>query len=338
MTDGITVVLHDPAAPHPPPEWMDVTGAPPAWRWPVLRALALDRRGAVLAATLHDGPRRLGLVAGRIHGLHGRSRRPMLGIVELDCPGTSALPGILIPGADVAAHAAAAAALEHAVTREYGRRIRAIAYRQVSAEILPMVLRRTSLVHEGSPVAVLENRFDDYAGYLKTLRTSRRRDQVRLLRRFSEDGSLSIRLGSSAAAAASMAGRLDDLVRVTQRRHRGRWAWPPTPRVAVGVLAALLADSCVSTLTYSDGSGELLGCMVLQDHPKTPVLGSWGARSPRGGGRSGMWFDMMARAVRWCVESHRPELVGGKALPELKAELGFTLHRQWAVVQRLPRS
>src|SRR5689334_10979771 len=95
--EELAVQLCDPRAADPPAGWAQFVRSAPlhaVWHWPVMRTLAVSRRGAVIAAVLRDGDRVTGLVSARLLGL-GR-RGP--GIADVECPGSMSLPGLALPG------------------------------------------------------------------------------------------------------------------------------------------------------------------------------------------------------------------------------------------------
>src|SRR4051812_26206886 len=175
----------DPYSATEPPGWADAIASAhlhQAWNWAVVRTTAALGRSRLVAGVFHDGDRPVGLATARFYRLAG--------LVDVDCPGTSALPGIALTGAvpaslhpggtDPALLAAALPAFESALRREYGRGVQAVLYRQIYHAELPVVARGAALVREGAPIAVLHNRFSDHAGYLRSLKKSRRVDQQRL--------------------------------------------------------------------------------------------------------------------------------------------------------------
>src|SRR5437868_1747428 len=99
MADGLTCELCDTSSAGAPSGWAAAirdAGLHQVWDWPLVRAVHAETRGRVLAGLLRDGDRRVGLVTARLTGV-GRS--PAIGMVDVDGVGTSALPGIALPGA-----------------------------------------------------------------------------------------------------------------------------------------------------------------------------------------------------------------------------------------------
>src|SRR4051812_3876999 len=113
-------------------------------RWSVVRASAADRRrGATVAGLLRDNGRPVGVVYARLLGLRrpGSSGGPLISSADVGCP-TGTLPGLVLAGGvpatlqpslqtDTGLLAAAVGAVEGALRREFGRRIRTVSYRSV---------------------------------------------------------------------------------------------------------------------------------------------------------------------------------------------------------------
>jgi hypothetical protein len=337
----LTIEYLDPSTPAAPSGWSDFVhsgGLHPVWHWPVVRAEALTRRRDLSVGLIRDGSSVTGLVAARLRGVRGR---PV--VVDVEAPGSSAVPGIALSGGIPASlggdprgpayFGAAVRALESTLRREFGRRVALVCYRQVYAEDLPQVMRGPAVVRPGAPVSVLRNDFADYDGYLRTLRKSRRVDQRRLVRRLDDDETLRIRLGPTPDDLDVLeVARLTDAT--SRRNHRRRW--PPRRTAPPDLLRAMVAVPDVQVLSYRDAAGGLVGCGLTFDHPRAPLSGPWGARTPDDGGRTGLWFDQMARVVRWSIETGHAALIGGKGLSALKRDLGFVAAPQWTVVRRLP--
>jgi hypothetical protein len=345
VPDDLTLELCEPTTAQPPTGWAEFvrTGAlHPVWHWPLVRTLAAARRGAVVAGMLRDGERVTGLVVARLLGPAG-GRAPA--VADVECPGSMSLPGLALPGGlpgalappeppDPALAAAAVHAFEAALRREYGRRILAVCYRQVYADALPVLARGIAVVYRGGDVAVFHNRFADYDSYLAGLSTSRRKDQSRLVRRTDADPGVTVEFGPvppgfDVAEFHALAEQTD------RRNHRRRW--PPRRRLSRQYHAALAALPDVKLLRYTDGAGALLGGTITFDHPAVPLAGPWAALDPHDGGRTGIWFEHLARSLRWIIESGRGGFIAGKGLMPQKAALGFAAVPQWTVLRRLGR-
>lgn len=345
VTADLTLRFHDAYTLDAPVEWTDFlrTGdAHSLWHWSVVHAAALGRPGRTLAGTFHDGDTVVGIVVARLRGLSARS--PLLTVADVDCPGSAAMPGLALrgglpPGLGPATpgdelRGPAMRAFEHALRARYGRRVPLVWYRQMFAESLPVVLNRgVAVTYAGAPVSVFRNEYDDFDAYLRTLSKSRRGDVRRIGRILDEDPDLTIRLD----------GKPDDLdlramerlmTETARRNHQQRW--PPLLKVPSAVRDALATAPGTQVLRYTYGDGGLLGCGLIYDHPVMPVHGLWGGRDAKDpGGRSGLWFDQMFRAMRWTIDSGRAGMIGGKGLNSLKAEFGFIPVPQWTVVRRI---
>lgn len=338
MTNDLVFELCDPAT----SAWSDgirQAGAHHAWDRTVLRA-RVPGRGRLLAGTFRDGDRVIGVGSVRLRG-PGR----LAGLADVDCPGTSSLPGIALPGAVPAAlhptgvdpelFAAAVHALESALRRECGRWLQAIVYRQIYPTELPAVLRGVAVAREGAPIAVLRNGFADHDAYLRTLRKSRRVDQRRLARLVDADPQTSVWLGPATASGLDVDAMFELSRETARRNHRKRW--PPLRVWPRELFAAVLALPDVEVIRYTDPDGGLIAAGLVFDHPTAPVLGPWGARPPGPGRRSGLWFDHLDRLIRRAIEGGRPLVIGGKGQSEMKASLGFEPCKQWSVLRRVGR-
>lgn len=340
----LTVEFNDPKQPTPPPGWDEFvrdSGAHPVWRWTVAHATADGRRGVYVAGLLRDGGRAVGLVYFRLKGL-GR-RRPYVGVADVACPGSSSIPGLVLGGAlpaalnprrptDPGLLAAAVAAFETELRREYGHRVQAVSYRSVYADALPIIAGRLSLVGVGLPVTVFPNRFTTYDEYLATLSGSRRASQRRLFRLIEKDPDITVSFGPTPEDVDLAA--FTALADATSRRHETR-RWPPPPRLSHAQLRAMARVPGTLTVRYDGAGGELVGLGINFDHPEVPLAGPWGALDPHDGGPRGLWFDQHARILRWAIESGRAGVIGGKGLADLKAELGYVSVPQWLVLRRL---
>lgn len=336
----LTVDLYDPRTTTACDEWDTFVKSAlirPTWRWAVVRGNALGRSNRCVAAVIRDGTAIVGLANVRLRGRFG------IGVADVEAPGTTSLPGLALPatdsvapgrsGVDPALAGAAVEALESTVRREYGRLVQLVWYRQVFADMLPVLVRATGITYAGGPGSYFRNTFADYDAYLATLTKNRRTDQRRLRRRIDEN--LTVEWGPvpDTFRTPTFYELTDD---ATARNHRGRF---PPPRSQPHVLRdALLADPDAMMLRYVSGGALVAGGLLL-DHPVTPLSSAWGARSPRASGITGLWFDYMGRLISWTIESGRPGLIGGMGLIERKVELGFRPVPQWSVLRSLaPRA
>jgi hypothetical protein len=292
----LVVDLHDPGNSAAPPHWdlfVEKSALMPTWRWAVVRANALNRSGRFLAAIIRDGESVVALANLRLRG----PRRVGLGVVDVEAPGSSALPGLA---------------------------------RGVGAEPLGRT-PGVAITYAGAPVAYFRNSYPDYDSYLSSLSKSRRVDQRRLMRRSDEDPSITITWGP--VTPEFDVQRFYALVRATDRRNQHQ-RWPPMRYPSRQVVGALLGSPAARMLSYHH-DGELICGSLVIDHPVTPLSSAYGALDPHAGGRSGIWFDQMGRVMRWLVESKRSGLIGGKGLAGLKREVGHQPIPQWSVVRRL---
>ena len=344
MADDLTFELCDTSSAVAPPGWETVIeelGLHRLWDWTVVRATRADGKGTQLAGLFRAGDRLAGLATARLHGI---GRRPLAGVVDVECVGTTSLPGIALPGVvsggidpagtDPSLLSAALHAFESALRREYGRRVAAVAYRQIHGRELPVVARGATLIRQGMPVGVLHNGFADYEAYFRTLDRERRKSQRRLVRNIDADPTVTVYLGPAAGTDLDPGEFHRLTVAAARRNHRTRW--PPLRLESRDRIAALLALPGTLVGSYTDPDGRLIAANLTYDNPVAPIVGAWGALplGPDAGRRSGLWFDHYDRILRRCIEAGRPLVIGGKALPELKAELGLTPEPQWTVVRR----
>lgn len=336
MSAGLTVAWHDPTGPAAPPGWTGTVAdhrLPGVWDWSIVHAVAVSGAQAVTAATIHDGPRVVALATGRFVGPRtGRARVPLAGVVDIDCLASASLPGIALAGpAGPDLREEVVAALREALRREYGRRVRALLFRQLDAQWLPAVLRWPAVVREGGPIAVFRNRFDGFDGYLATLSRRRRRTLRTLVRQIEADPRLAIsftgRGDPPAPLSVASVCALQD--RVVDRHHRRRWL--RKRRMPPVLAGAMLAHPGLRRLTYHH-DGRLHAYALLWDHPRLPDEHVWGAIAPAEGGRSGLWFHSQALLVRWCIETGRAGIRIGQGNQDEKRRLGYALDRQWAVL------
>lgn len=280
---------------------------------------------------------------GRAVGLGTATLRRISGVVDVDNVANGALFGLALAGGlpgplnpdgypDSATLGAAVRAFESALRLRFGRRVRAVAYRQVYARDLPVIARGTTVAREGSPVAMLDTRVDGYDAYLRRLTGSRRSEQRRLRRRIDEDPELKVYEGPLAGSGLDEA-ELHRLVADTARRNRAL-RWPLARIPSRRRVAAMLALPGVELVTYTGSDGRLVGASLAYDHPIAPAMGVWGALPPGPGRRSGLWYDHHGRQIQRFIERGRAVLIGGKGHVPAKATLGFVAVPQWTVLRR----
>ena len=301
-----------------------------------MQVAAAETRGRLVAGVFRDGGRPVGLGTARLHRT--------VGVVDVDHIANGALCGLGLAGGlpgplhpdghpDQAMLAAAVQAFEAALRREFGRWARAVAYRQIYARDLPVVVRGATVAREGAAVAVLDTRVAGYDEYLRRLPARRRSDQRRLRRRIDGDPGLDVYEGPAATSGLGV-DELYPLAEGTARRNRAR-SWPRPPIRSRRWVAAMLRLACTEVVAYRDWDGRLVGAALAHDHPVGPALGSWGALPPGPGRRSGLWFDTHGRHIQRFIERGRPVLIGGKGHVQAKTVLGFEAVPQWTVLRRL---
>lgn len=306
--------------------------------WPVMHTLATTRRGPVLVGAFRDGGKIVGIGSLRLRGVRGLQVADVDSMVIGAFPGialTGGLPGSLHPTGGPAPElfGAAVRALEKSLRASHGRRVQGVLYRQIYRRELPHLLGGVALVRAGVPALVLRNTFADYDAYLRTLRKSRRVDQQRLVRRIDADPTVTVHFGPAADAGIDPGEFHRLTVASATRNHTARW--PPVRIWPEDLFATVLTLPEVLTLHYTGPEGQLIAATVTFDHPVGPVLGPWGAVPLGGDRRSGLWFDHLARLIRWGIEQQRPLIIGGKGAQGPKEALGFVTEPQWSVLRRL---
>jgi hypothetical protein len=345
--DDLTFEPCDPAGSAAPSWWASAVHDAQLHRvldWPVMQTLAATRRDPVLVGAFRDGGKVVGLGSLRLRGVKS------LGMLVADVdsmvigafPGialTGGLPGTLHPtgGPSPELFAAAVRALEQALRQVYGRRVQAVMYRQIYRRELPHLLRGVTVVRAGVPALLLHNTFADYDAYLRTLRKSRRVDQQRLVRRIDADPSVTVHFGPAAELGPEAGLDVDTFYRlcVESGRRNATTRWPPMRFWPRDLFATVLSLPDVLALSYTSPDGALIAATVTFDHPVAPILGPWGAVPLGGDRRSGLWFDHLARLIRWGIEQQRPLIIGGKGTTGPKEALGFVAEPQWSVLRRL---
>jgi hypothetical protein len=336
VSSGLSVAWHDPGSADAPPGWAEFVAKHqlwPVWDWPIVHATAASSRVAVLVATVHDGPRLVALATARFPGLRaGRAAVPLAGVVDIDCLASGSTAGIALPGdAGLALRTEVVAGLRDALRGRYGRRVRALMFRQVDADWLPAVLGWPAVVRQGHPIAVFKNRFADFPQYTASLSRSRRWSLRKLVRELDADPDLSVAFtGRGDSPGPLSVGQVCALQAQVVDRHHQRWFLRKRlmqPRLA----RAELAHPQLHRLTYHE-RGRLLAYALVWDHPELPLAGTWGALAPADGGRDGLWFHFNAVLVRWCIETGRAGVTFGQGSAGEKRRLGYDLRRQWAVL------
>lgn len=336
-TPSLSVAWHDPASVNNPAGWQEFITAHnlhPTWDWSIVHAYAATSRPAVLAATIHDGDRTVALATARFAGPRtGRGAVPLTGVVDVDCLASSALPGVMLADPDdPELLAEALVALRAGLRHRFGPRVRGVMFRQVGADWLPTLLRWPAVVRQGGPIGVWHNRFDDFDAYLSTLRRTRRQFLRKTMRELESDPD--VRVAYTACGdqpGALTAEQVCDLVNQVIDRHHRKW-WLRKRYKRPELAAAELAHPQVERLTYHDASGQLLAYVLVGDHDRMPLLGTWGAPSQEQGGRRGLWFHFQAFLIRWCIDTGREGLIAGQGTPDEKRRLGYDLQPQWAVL------
>jgi hypothetical protein len=201
-------------------------------------------------------------------------------------------------------------------------RVGPLAYREVTADDLPVIGHGRRLRMAQAPRMVLANEWGDVDGYLRSL-APKWRSQLRKIRRDVEDDP-DLRFAVEPRVDAADAAWLLECVRT---RHARR----PAPPLSARYLDLLLARPDIDALTYRDAAGRLLGYSLVHDDGDRLLLIAWGARRDTDGGRRNLYFDQYLRLVQRMVHSGRKELVLGKGMTAIKARYGALPCPLWAV-------
>jgi hypothetical protein len=199
---------------------------------------------------------------------------------------------------------------------------RPVAYREVTADALPVIGHGRRFRRAQAPRMVLANEWGDVEGYLRSL-APKWRSQLRKIHREIE-ADPHVRFAVEPRIAAADAAWLLECVRM---RHARR----PAPPLPARYLDLLLARPDIDVLTYRDAAGRLLAYALVHDDGDRLLLIAWGARRDTDGGRRNLYFDQYLRLVHRMVHSGRKELVLGKGMTAVKARYGAVPCPLWAV-------
>jgi hypothetical protein len=334
---SLSVAWHDPTCADAPAEWSKFVTAYqllPVWDWAIIHAYAITSRPAVLAATVHSDSQVVALATARFVGPRtGRGAVPLMGLVDVDCLASSAMPGLALSDPDdPELLAEVLVALRAGLRQRFGVRVRGMMLRQIGSDWLPTVLRWPAVVRQGGPIGVFHNNFDDFDAYLATLRRTRRQSLRKLLHELDTDPGVRMAYtGHGDQPGPLTATEVCDLVNQVVDRHHTRW-WLRKRYKTLELATAELAHPRTERLTYHDAEGRLLAYVLVGDHDRMPLLGTWGAPSLADGGRKGLWFHFQAVLIRWCIDTGREGLIAGQGSSEEKRRMGYRLHPQWAVL------
>jgi hypothetical protein len=194
-----------------------------------------------------------------------------------------------------------------------------IAYREVTAEDLPVLGGGRRLRRPLAPRMVLTNGWTDVDGYLRSL-NAKWRSQLKKIRRTVAD----VRCAVEARVDADEAAWLLETVRMRYARR----ARPPVP---ARYLDLLMGHPDISVLAYRGADGRLLGYSLVHDDGDRLLLILWGARRETDGGRRDLYFDQYLRLVEWMIRAGRRSLVLGKGMAGIKARYGAVPVPLWGL-------
>jgi hypothetical protein len=303
------------------------------WSFDLLRIAADEAPSPLLVTVMRIDGEFVGVVCAVWTGVvpwRRTGRRPLVGVLDVRSPCTSAVPGWWFTDAlPPAERRQLFAAYARGMRRELGVRCRGILWRQVTSDLVLAAGRGGPLrfSREFAPCAVLPLRWATDQEWLASLRRSRRKSLRRNRRMIDADSGVTVTLGSGRSLDPDEFVRL---VRAIDVRY-GSEPWSvPMPK-SREYLQALVARDDVLSVSYVDRDGRLIAIGTVFDHPTWPVSRHWGALSPEQGGRKNLWFDRYGRVVEWAIGAGKTGLVMGKGKAELKAELGAELIPQYTV-------
>jgi hypothetical protein len=198
-----------------------------------------------------------------------------------------------------------------------------IAYREVTAEDLPVLGGGRRLRRPLAPRMSIANGWGDVEEYLRSL-NPKWRSQLKKIRRTVADDP-DVRCAVEARVDADEAAWLLETVRA---RYAKRWTRPPVP---ARYLDLLMDRPDVGVLAYRDAGGRLLGYSLVHDDGERLLLILWGARRDTDGGRRDLYFDQYLRLVEWMIRDGRRNLVLGKGMTGIKARYGAVPVPLWGL-------
>jgi hypothetical protein len=325
---GLTATVVDPLSMPIPAAWNDFAARErllPMWRSDVLAAAdwCATSRASMVLVRRDAGEAPIALFHAEHPGLRrGRFARPgpvgrrAVAICRL-AASTNGAGAAFAAGLSMDEKVEAVRAFEHVLGRGLP-----IAYREVTAEDLPVLggggrLRRTL-----APRMTLVNEWGDVEGYLRSL-NPKWRSQLRKIRR-TVAADADIRCAIEARIDASEAAWLLETVRMRYARR----AHPPVP---ARYLDLLMDHPDVSVLAYRNAGGRLLGYSLVHDDGGRLLLILWGARRDTDGGRRDLYFDQYLRLVEWMIRDGRRSLVLGKGMTDIKARYGAVPVPLWGL-------
>ncbi len=320
----------DPTVESVPADWevfRKQEGLIAAWQAEALTAVAWCATRPVYLGIVHHGGRVAGLFSGDVAGVpptRGRYAEPgsLPPAGWFDCrlligfTSGFAFAGELAP----ADRSAVVAAFEKALRRRLGRRCLGVAYRQITAELLPAVGRRFRPRIATAPNTLLPNRWPDLAGYFADLPRDRRRRLRRIHAEASERTRVLAGVGDIDPVQASA------LAHATVRKH-GHLA-PPLP---ARYFEALSGEDGVRYFGHLDQE-RLLAFDLTFDDGRRLVTTVTGSLEVRDGGRRDLYFDLYLREIDYMITHGREGCEFGKGMAELKQRFGCELIPQSTVI------
>lgn len=334
---ALTAIVVDPLQESPPAEWDDFVATHhlmPLWQADLLRTAANCSQTPSTMVMVTEGgadhpvaiffARHLGPTNPTRFVRLGRMPRPSM----TECRTTPVAMGAglaFAPDADPGTRAEAVRVFEQAIRRRTGVGGLAMAYRELTSELLPLVPSDRRVRLRLGPNMVLENRWTSLDEYLADL-PSKWRSQLKKIRHtVATDPDLQVELVDT--IEADEAGWLAELVR---RRHISRAI--PRPPLPAGYFARFATLPGSRFLTYRDRSGRLLGFSALLRYAGESVLVWWGSRDDIDGARPDLYFDQYLRLVDLMIKDGAQRLILGKGMEQIKSRYGAQPVPLWAVV------
>ncbi|WP_248962642.1 GNAT family N-acetyltransferase [Sphaerisporangium perillae] len=320
----------DPTAESVPADWdlfRKQEGLLAAWQAAALTAVAWCAPRPVFLGLVRDGGQVAGIFAGDLAGPPRRHG----GYCE---PGSPPLTGWfecrLLLGftsgfafasrLDAKDRIAVLAAFEKALRRRLGRHCLGILYRQVTADMLPMVGRRFRPRIATAPNTLLPNRWSDLEEYFAGLPRDRRR---RLRRIHAEAAEQTQVLRDGDAIDPEQASLLAHLTRL---KHGDR-----VPPIPPRYFRSLNGEDGVRYFGHRDQE-RLLAFDLAFDDGRRLVTTVTGSLDVRDGGRRNLYFDLYLQEIEHMIARGRAACEFGKGMAELKQRFGCELIPQALVV------
>ncbi|TLW93144.1 hypothetical protein FFT09_06875 [Saccharomonospora piscinae] len=340
----VAVEIVDPRVDPEPSGWAKFrkrAATAPMWDYSLLRVEAWLSRNPPVLAVVREGGRVLGACLAMLCGpARGQAfaprpprrwRPPAPCWAEVYLPWFSGHPAVVFRGHVPEAQQRALLRLfERRLAEHVGVGLLGVVYRALPTGLAGAASGPRRPRREIDPTTVLANRFDSVEDWIAALRPPVRQ-AVRESRAVAAELDVTAGAGRTDLDAAELAALLNE-----HRARQDARAWRSGQRARVAglhldtrspvptaYLDALVRRPEVTTRTYRNGTGTLLGFHTLIDGEGGMAMPHWAALPAGRGGVARLSVDAYARCVGNLVERGRPELTAGRTLLDLKAALGF---------------